>query len=832
MNFTLHDFQEKAAADILYAFKEAVERYRSRSKTSAISLSAVTGAGKTVIATAVLEALLEGEDFDIDADPDLTVLWLTDDPSLNEQTRRKILVASNRITPRQLVAIGDENPLDQRVLDPGTIYFLNIHKLGKGATRYMKTGDSRDYSLWDTIRNTIEERGASFLLVIDEAHRGTSNQGSGDRKTIASRLVSGDQEIGLPPAPIVFGISATPERFNEAISNTDRNLEPVTVDIEQVRESGLIKDLVRISFPTETQPSDLTFIEQAIDDILEFNQHWSEYANEQDQAEVRPVLVIQVPPSISRADLAPIVDTVKRKWDGLDDRAIGHSFQDHTRLDLGDDDVRYVAPQDIQDDPHIRVVLFKEALTTGWDCPRAEVMVSLRRATDHIYIAQLIGRMVRTPLARRISASEVLNSVALHLPFFDEASVSTVVEKLRTGDDQIASEVTTNAVVCKRNSKIPESVWEAAAKIPTYTRPAKVHRNEVARLNSFAQLLAATGIYKEAPKKAQEHIIKTLEREASRLGNQLDQMARELAVVDFKTKEVATLGGSQDRTTTGSRTVSTHNIEDLFKQARRLFGDAAAKWYWDYLCDEDEKAHGEADAHAAKLRVAALSQDRATVEALQTAAAQLFSTWRQNFSQEIGKQDKDDLDRFYTLFQQSRHPEQVDLILPNDITVAAPNAALRYEKHLYVNGNHKYPADLNKWEQAVLNSWLPLSVAWYRNPSSGRRAVAIPYKEGNEEKTMYPDFIFFREVEGEIVVDIVDPHDPSRGDTIRKWVGLAEYAEKHRHEVGQLVAVIQHNGDYWTLDLRDSTVKEDLNRASSEADVREIFSKYGGLLQV
>ena len=46
-------------------------------------------------------------------------------------------------------------------------------------------------------------------------------------------------------------------------------------------------------------------------------------------------------------------------------------------------------------------MFFKMALSTGWDCPRAEVMMSFRRAEDHTYIAQLLGRMVRTPLARR-----------------------------------------------------------------------------------------------------------------------------------------------------------------------------------------------------------------------------------------------------------------------------------------------------------------------------------------------------------------------------------------------------------------------------------------------
>jgi len=71
-------------------------------------------------------------------------------------------------------------------------------------------------------------------------------------------------------------------------------------------------------------------------------------------------------------------------------------------LAVGPRAVRYLAPSAISADPDARVVLFKSSLNTGWDCPRAEVMLSYRSATDRTHIAQLVGRMVRTPLARHI----------------------------------------------------------------------------------------------------------------------------------------------------------------------------------------------------------------------------------------------------------------------------------------------------------------------------------------------------------------------------------------------------------------------------------------------
>ena len=72
----------------------------------AFSLTATTGAGKTVMAAAVIEALFDGNPpLEFDPDPGAVVLWFTDDPSLNEQTRFRLLAASDRIAHSRLVVI-------------------------------------------------------------------------------------------------------------------------------------------------------------------------------------------------------------------------------------------------------------------------------------------------------------------------------------------------------------------------------------------------------------------------------------------------------------------------------------------------------------------------------------------------------------------------------------------------------------------------------------------------------------------------------------------------------------------------------------------------------
>ena len=90
----------------------------------------------------------------------------------------------------------------------------------------------------------------------------------------------------------------------------------------------------------------------------------------------------------------------------------------------------YCEPSAINDDRNIKIVFFKEALSTGWDCPRAEAMMSYRVAKDATYIAQLLGRMIRTPLRMRIEVDESLNYVHLYLPHFDADTVDDVVKNL------------------------------------------------------------------------------------------------------------------------------------------------------------------------------------------------------------------------------------------------------------------------------------------------------------------------------------------------------------------------------------------------------------------
>lgn len=83
--------------------------------------------------------------------------------------------------------------------------------------------------------------------------------------------------------------------------------------------------------------------------------------------------------------------------------AQAHVFGEHSAQTFGCHTVPYISPERVQESTWVRILIAKDAISTGWDCPRAEVMVSFRPARDKTHITQLLGRMVRTPLARQNS---------------------------------------------------------------------------------------------------------------------------------------------------------------------------------------------------------------------------------------------------------------------------------------------------------------------------------------------------------------------------------------------------------------------------------------------
>lgn len=450
MKVNLISFQDKAVKELRVDIADALDTYRRRNRTQVVSLQAPTGAGKTIIAAALIEGIYYGmtlpDGGTFDEQPEAIFVWLSDSPELNAQSRQKIELKTDKLLFGQCVTISEES-FDMEMLEDGHIYFLNTQKISRSG-KLTQHSDDRQYTIWETLDNTIREKADRLYFIIDEARRGAkSRREAGTDTTIMQRFIKGYEytENGIRrkmrSMPVVLGISATAERFNTLIGNTANvGLQKYVVTADEVRGSGLLKDRIVITYPDDPERNnDIVLLEAAVEEWLKKCTRWRQYTVEQHYANVDPVLVVQVcqgsSGALSDTNLEDVLAKIEEKAGvHFKEGEVVHCFGEGTAVELNGLHIPHIKASEIADDHRIRVVFFKEALSTGWDCPRAETMMSFAVRNDPTYIAQLLGRMVRTPLQMRVARDEFLNDVKLYLPHFNRETVRRVVEELQSNE--------------------------------------------------------------------------------------------------------------------------------------------------------------------------------------------------------------------------------------------------------------------------------------------------------------------------------------------------------------------------------------------------------------
>ncbi len=835
MQYELRDYQRDAAAEILKRLRRGRRDWREDGERSSFALSAITGSGKTVVATAVIEALLFGStDLDTDPDPRVSFLWITDDPALNRQTRARMNDASELMTPMSLVEVNESFP--DADLAPGRVFFLNTQKLSRSSRLVQSGTNAREYSFWDILRNTIRGDATDLVLVLDEAHRGMKR--AADRKTIVSRLIQG--ELGSNPAiPIVWGISATIERFTSAMSEvTDRTGYPnVTVDIERVRASGLIKDEIGLAQPDEKGTFSTTLLREAVKATRGFEERWKAYSSNEGEPEVLPVLVVQVPDKASDAKLTELVSTIEEEWPELGPRAIAHVLGEHEKLTLGSRSVDWVYPESIQTEAHIRVVLAKEAISTGWDCPRAEVLYSERPAKDATHIAQIIGRMVRQPLAHRIATDDALNSVTCYLPLFDKKALTGIKDELEgkgadNGQNRVGATVVRAPMLFERNARLDPAVFALIESLPSTPTPDRT-ASPLRRARTLARLLAddASG----SPLLADAGAALT-----GRLNLRLDGLAAEhTANVDANVEDLLITLVTTTRITTVGEDLGTGPVvfevathaRDVARDAQRVIDSVregvGKAWFAHRLAAEPG-----ADRDTVRIRCAALLRVDGIAAKIELTATDWVKERLDQFRVQILNTVGATRDAYTRVQEQTTAPEVVTVQLRQNERAATKDAKgddlPRFHSHVFADADGTFPVALNDWERTVVEAELARDgfEAWYRNPGSATPAsLRIAYQNDEDAwASLQPDFIVVsRRSDGTLGASIVDPHGDHLADARAKIRALAAFAEQFGDRFVRIESVARvEDGSLRVLDLADPAVRAEV-RAFEGAKVTALY---------
>lgn len=366
----LKEFQQRAIAELNAAMGDPNRRE--------IVLKSPTGSGKTIILTHFMAGWMRDH-------ANMAFVWLTPgEGNLEEQSKAKMDHYCRNAQTKLLADVMTGG------FAAGDAVFINWQKLTMEGNNALKDGERTNFLEWiDKARSA----GIAFKVVIDESHHSfTEKTDSVVRWFGTDKIVRASATPNVDPAAIMIDI---PE--------------------EEVIASGLIKKMMHVNpgFPMRIDldaDTDRTryLLEKAMAKRGELVAAFREAGSA-----VNPLVVVQLP---NNSDA--LLQTVE-EWfstQGID--VAGGTFA--VWLAKRKDNVEGLE----QNDCRQVAVVIKQAVATGWDCPRAHILVKLRENMDERFEIQTIGRIRRMPEGRHYG-NGLLDGCYLYT--FDERFTAGVV---------------------------------------------------------------------------------------------------------------------------------------------------------------------------------------------------------------------------------------------------------------------------------------------------------------------------------------------------------------------------------------------------------------------
>lgn len=343
-----------------------------------VLLQAPTGSGKTIILLSYIEEYLKENN-------KMVFVWLTPGKgNLEEQSRKKMikfLPHHNTKNIQDVLLQGFE------VKDTA---FINWETITKKDNNALKEAERKN--LYERVREA-HNNGYKFIIIVDEEHL---------NKTVKAEAI-----LQYMNPEYIVRVSAT--------TKTNKEAEFIKIDELEVINAGLITRALYINENVSNQTTLSNEHEYLLD--LAINKRKAikdEYIKL--GVQVNPLIIIQVP---SKSD-----DLIKQIEKILEERNYTY---DRKNLAIWLSD-RKENIEDIENNESNQAVLImKQAISTGWDCPRAKILVKLRDNMSEDFETQTIGRIRRMPQAHHYD-NVLLDNCYLYT--FDEKYETAVKQEL------------------------------------------------------------------------------------------------------------------------------------------------------------------------------------------------------------------------------------------------------------------------------------------------------------------------------------------------------------------------------------------------------------------
>ena len=443
----LKDFQKTAIDQLSLTF---LDLWKTSKYRLPLVFKAPTGAGKTIMMAEFLKCLDDNYQFH----EDKAYIWVSfgGDESYS-QSKSKLYHYFNEGTDMNL---KDVNNLSEEKLYKNNIFFINWSKIkgtDKESRKLRKSGGvgyGGEAVFDDFIQKTKKER--DLVLIIDEAHTETDTH-------LANEV------IDLIDPRIILKITATPKDLPSVSDVSQKKAGFVEALESDVIASGLIKEKIIIQTEEDIKKlenkqlsEDEIMLELAYNKRLELKKYYKELG-----LDINPLVLIQLPSDFKekeevQANLKSLVlSYLKHKGVKENEIAIWLSSE-KKNLELIE-----------KNDNKINFMIFKVAPATGWDCPRADILVMFREITSPTFHTQIIGRIKRMPEAHHYEKEE-LNKAFIYTNY-NKSHIRNVKEtengnkppiyytKLKKGVERITL-LTTYHQRVDFNTLTPEDKWQ------------------------------------------------------------------------------------------------------------------------------------------------------------------------------------------------------------------------------------------------------------------------------------------------------------------------------------------------------------------------------------
>jgi type III restriction enzyme len=374
----LRPYQDKAVSDLYSAATYLLHKAGNK----VIVFKAPTGSGKTIMMAEFLRKLVSESKTSLP----LSFIWAAP-RQLHIQSREKL--EHHYYENKALKCSFFEDLMDKNI-DENEILFLNWESINKKDNIYIRENEN-DFNLSSVLENT-RDQGRQVILIIDESHFSTNTEIAGGLKDMIN-------------PKLTIEVSATP------VFGGDELDQLLSVDREDVIHDEMIKKyvvinqefkndiLARSTDEISVKPQETTnefIISEALKKRDQLSKEFASLSSN-----VNPLMLIQLP------DRSPYTGDLKDEIIAILKNKHNITVENGKLAIYLSEDKKNLETISINDDK-VDVMIFKQAIAIGWDCPRAHILLMLREMHSFVFTTQTVGRILRMPELKHYT-SDALN---------------------------------------------------------------------------------------------------------------------------------------------------------------------------------------------------------------------------------------------------------------------------------------------------------------------------------------------------------------------------------------------------------------------------------------